>query len=89
MSNDIPINVTAGHPLFALNNGQAPGTVFSGMPAASTTSPAPTASTCSSTPAFDDALRRLGRGDDAILYTIGDGVDTIDGGTGTDTLFVR
>ena len=33
VSNDTPINVTSGHPLFAFN-GQALGTVFSGTPVA-------------------------------------------------------
>ena len=85
MSNDIPINVTAGHPLFALN-GQALGTVFSGTPAVDNVT---------GTDGVDLFLTRggndnihAGGGNDAILYTLGDGVDTIDGGTGTDTLFV-
>ena len=85
VSNDIPINVTAGHPLFALN-GQALGTVFSGTPAVDNVT---------GTDGVDLFLTRggndvihAGGGNDAILYTIGDGVDTIDGGTGTDTLFV-
>ena len=85
MSNDIPINVTAGHPLFALN-GQALGTVFSGTPAVDNVT---------GTDGVDLFLTRggndiihAGGGNDAILYTVGDGVDTIDGGTGTDTLFV-
>ena len=85
VSNDIPINVTAGHPLFALN-GQALGTVFSGTPAVDNVT---------GTDGVDLFLTRggndvihAGGGNDAILYTVGDGVDTIDGGTGTDTLFV-
>ena len=46
VTNDTPVNVTVGHPLFAFN-GTALGTVFSGTPVAMS-SPALTVSTCSS-----------------------------------------
>ena len=66
VSNDIPINVTAGHPLFALN-GQALGTVFSGRPAVDNVT---------GTDGVDLFLTRggndvihAGGGNDAILYT--------------------
>jgi hypothetical protein len=86
VTNDNPINVGAGHPLFAFN-GMALGAVYAGTPVADDV-------TC--TDGIDVIAGRSGNdvihaggGYDAIVYAVGDGVDTIDGGAGTDTLFVN
>jgi len=72
VSNDTPINVPVGHPLFAFN-GTALGTVFSGTPVADNVT---------GTPGVD---LLVGRDGNDVLNGAG-GNDVLDGGAGNDTL---
>ena len=82
VSNDIPVNVPPGHPLFAYN-GTALGTVYSGTSVADH---------ITGTDGVDvivgrggDDIVHAGAGNDAI--NAGSGNDTIDGGAGIDVAF--
>jgi hypothetical protein len=82
VSNDIPVNVPPGHPLFAYN-GTALGTVYSGTPVADHVTG--TAGVDVIIGRGGDDIVHAGAGNDAI--NAGSGNDTIDGGAGTDVAF--
>ena len=82
VSNDIPVNVAPGHPMFAYN-GTALGTVYSGTPVADHVTG--TAGVDVIIGRGGDDIVHAGAGNDAI--NAGSGNDTIDGGAGTDVAF--
>jgi Ca2+-binding RTX toxin-like protein len=83
--NNIAVAVPSDHPLFPFN-GQMLAAVVSGTPVADQVTGTGGNDVISGR-GGNDTLNGAG-GNDAFLYTVGDGVDTIDGGAGTDTLRV-